>query len=702
MRWGFILFCLFWAQACSPVDKNEVGDLGAQSEVGAGWPLHGQDWREQRHSPLTAINSENVSEIGLAWEYIDILVRGRTHRGMEASPIVVDGVMYFTGPWSVVYALDAQTGEELWYYDPEVEGAWIRKGCCDAVNRGVAVRDGLVFVATLDGYLDALDQATGEQVWRTDTFTDRSLPYAITGAPRLAGDLVVIGNGGAEMGVRGYVSAYEAATGELAWRFFTVPGPGPDESEAITAARETWGDDTRWEFGGGGTVWDSMTYDEELGLLYVGVGNGSPWPKWARDPSLGDNLYLSSILAIDAETGDLKWHYQTTPGDSWDYTATQNIILAELEIDGEARAVLMQAPKNGFFYVIDRETGELISADPYTHVTWAEGVDLETGRPIYTEQGQYSEAPKVVWPGTPGGHNWQPMAFSPETGLVYIPVLEMPQRFQLAEQDTVRPDTINVAADVKAPPFAEGDPALGTSHPDPGMRAVLKAWDPVAREMVWESSAMSWWNGGVLTTAGGLVVQGGSEGVLAFYDAATGDMLKEIETGTGLMAPPVSYELDGEQYITIAAGYGGAQLARLFPGMAALEYENSSRILTYKLGGGETPLPAPRPVEPDYPLYEGLSTDPDVIAAGLSHFRGYCGRCHGPMGAPNGYPNLWNMSPATHENFNSIVLNGDFAFAGMAGFGDALSEEDAEAIHAFIGATQARIRAARETQETSE
>lgn len=648
------------------------------------WPLHGGGWSEQRFSPLDQINSQTVDELGLAWEFSDIVYRGRTHRGMEASPIVADGVMYLTGPWSVVYALNAQTGQQLWSYDPEVEGAWARKACCDAVNRGVALHEGTIFVATLDGYLDALDANTGNRVWRTDTLADRSLSYTITGAPRIAGDLIVIGNGGAELGVRGYVSAYEASSGELAWRFYTVPGAGPDEHPEVATARATWGSEARWDIGGGGTVWDSMTYDPELGLLYVGVGNGGPWPQAKRDPGGGDNLYLSSILALNASDGRLVWHYQTTPGDNWDYTATQNIILADIEGAGYTRKVLMQAPKNGFYYVLDRETGELLSAKPYTHVTWADGVDMSTGKPNLRASADYAQEARIVWPGTPGGHNWQPMAYSPETGLAYIPVLEMPQKFALSAASERLTNTLNVQADVRAPPFPEDDPAIVPDDPAPSMRSVLRAWDPVRGIEAWTSDSMTWWNGGVLATAGGIVLQGGSDGVLRIFDAASGDVLRSIKTGTGIMAPPVTYEIDDEQFIAVLAGYGGAQNARLFPGMAALSYQNAERVLVYKLGGRETPLPPPRVSLPPQPIPDDVSTDPEVIAHGLSLFRSYCGRCHAPMGRPNGYSDLWNMPPAAHANFGAIVLDGAYDFAGMAGFGDVMSTEDAEAVRAFI------------------
>jgi len=346
-------------------------------------------------SPLSKIDAGNVASLGIAWTYDGIRVRGAVNRGLEATPIIVGGVMYVSGPWSIVYALDARTGHELWVYDPQVEGAWARKACCDVVNRGVAVWKGKVYVGSLDGYLIALDAHTGHLLWKTDTLVDRTRAYVVGDAPAIAGNNVVIGNGGADMGVRGYVSAYDLETGALAWRFFTVPGDPAKgfEHPELAAAAKTWDPHSRWEYGGGGTAWDSIVYDPELDLVYVGTGNAGPHPRWTRSPSGGDNLYLASILAIHASTGRLAWYYQTTPGESWDYTATQNMILADLKIGNQIRKVLLQAPKNGFFYVLDRRTGELISAEKYATVTWADRVDLASGRPVLAAQGDYEKGP---------------------------------------------------------------------------------------------------------------------------------------------------------------------------------------------------------------------------------------------------------------------------------------------------------------------
>ena len=388
------------------------------------WLKHGLDDGENRFSTLTDISDENVGDLGLAWFY-----DYPTNRGMEATPLIIDGVMYTTSSWSLVYAHDAVTGELLWFYDPQVPPDWAVHLCCDVVNRGVAYQDGHLFFGTIDGRLISLNAEDGSLRWDIQT-TDRSRPYSITGAPRIVRDKVIIGNGGGELGVRGYVSAYNVDTGDQIWRFYTVPGNPDDgfESDAVAAAAETWGGGAWWEVGGGGTVWDSMAYDAELDLLYVGVGNGAPWNRQIRSPDGGDNLYLSSIVALKPDDGSYVWHYQTTPGETWDYTATQHMILTELSIDGEPRDVIMQAPKNGFFYVLDRATGELLSADAYATVTWASHVDLKTGRPVETADARYLDGATgpLQFPGPIGGHNWHPMSHNPDAGLVYIPAQVTP------------------------------------------------------------------------------------------------------------------------------------------------------------------------------------------------------------------------------------------------------------------------------------
>ena len=665
------------------------------AEGSAEWPLYGGTVDEARHSPLSRITAANVGSLGLAFEFNDFVVRGRTHRGNEATPLVAGGVMYFAGPWSVVYALDAGSGKLLWKHDPQVDGQWARRACCDVVNRGVALLDGLIYVATLDGFLIALDASSGALRWRTDTFVDRStMNYSSTGAPRVAGHKIVIGNGGAEMGARGYVSAFDATSGALAWRFFTVPGDpanGPDESPDVTAARTTWSPQSRWDLGGGGTVWDSMVYDPALELLYVGVGNGMPHPVWSRSPGGGDNLYLSSIVALDASTGRVRWHYQTTPADSYDYTATQNMILADLDIGGRSQPVLMQAPKNGFFYVLNRVTGKLLSANAYTRVTWAERVDLATGRPVLTPQADYSTQPKEIWPSQAGGHNWMPMSYSSAARLVFIPALDAGMTFGMAPSQDVH---FRVGANNEGD---EVDWARAKSHSktvpgEPKLQSRLKAWDPVAGKIVWQSEPHAFWSGGVLSTAGGVVFQGGADGVLSAYDARLGTVLARIETGTGMMGAPISYEVNGVQFVAILAGFGGAMNQIGYPpGAAGLRYQNSERLLVFKLHGGAVPLPALRSPRQLQRVAEAPSTDPAVIARGLQLIE-RCAACHGFRGTPNGYPDLWNLPPATHGLFQSIVLGGALTYAGMPSFADSLSVEDVKALQAFIISDEINLR----------
>ncbi|MCB1846127.1 MAG: PQQ-dependent dehydrogenase, methanol/ethanol family, partial [Halieaceae bacterium] len=529
MRYPFLLLLALLAacdreQAAAPASPG-APEIAAVIEAQVAplpdtdWALHGNDYREQRFSPLAQINRDNVQELGLAWSF-DMY----TQRGVEATPLVVDGVMYVTGSWSMVYALDARNGELKWFFDPQVDRSFLAKGCCDAVNRGVAYTDGKVIVATYDGRLVALSAADGAVLWEVQT-TDREQSYTITGAPRIAGDKVVIGNGGAELGVRGYVSAYDLASGAMVWRFYTVPGNPEDgfENAAMERAAKTWTGEW-WQWGGGGTVWDAIVYNPELDLLYIGVGNGSPWNARLRSPGGGDNLYLASIVALRPDTGEYVWHYQTTPGETWDYTATQHIMLAELEIDGKPRKVLMQAPKNGFFYVLDRQSGELISAEQYGQVNWASHVDMATGRPVETPNARVFDGKNVSLPSNAGAHNWPPMAYNPDAGLVYIPVMVFPVAFlEPTEEKDSKPGQgyWNVGFDRMAgsPPKI---PNLGEIL-DTQFLGQLVAWDPVKQEARWKGPVGRPVLGGVLSTAGGLVFSVARADQLAAFDAYTGE-----------------------------------------------------------------------------------------------------------------------------------------------------------------------------------
>ena len=674
--------------AFSWVDQTLINAAPADA-----WLTHGLDYAETRASPLRGITKRNVGQLGLAW-YFDT----GTRRGLEATPLVIDGIIYSTLDWSEVIANDARTGELLWRFDPQVPRAWGAHACCDVVNRGLAAWGDALYLGALDGRLIALKRGTGEVIWEVMTI-DPDHPYTITGAPRAVNGKIVIGNGGAEYGVRGYVSAYDARSGAEIWRFYTVPGDPkqPAESPVMRMAGETWTGDLYYKTGGGGTVWDSMAFDAELNLLYIGVGNGSPWNRWVRSPQGGDNLFLSSIVALDADTGSYRWHYQTTPSDTWDYTATQHMILAELEIRGQLRKVLMQAPKNGFFYVIDRVNGELLAADKYVPVTWASHVDLESGRPVETENADHSAQPQSTSPASLGGHSWQPMAYNAETGLVYIPALE-------AAQDYSTPARYR---HVSAPHWnlgqaddASQDRSLG-GIPEALIEGVLKhllrgkliAWDPIAQTERWHVRHVSPWNGGVLTTATGLVFQGAGDDRLVAYDAMSGETLWETSTGTGVVAPPVTYQVDGEQYLAVLAGWGGIG-GLMMPRFDAPSGVN--RLLVYKIGGtAQLPVAqAPPRMTSAPPASTGSS---DAIARGESLYAEFCGRCHGPnVGLPNVVRDLRYMSDGTHELFERIVLDGIYSGLGMVSFADHLTAEDAQDIHHYL------IEAANETWQRQE
>jgi quinohemoprotein ethanol dehydrogenase len=679
------------------VNASAITDADKRPEI---WISHGRTYSEQRFSPLSQINLDTVKDVGIAWS-----AQLDTSRGMEATPIVVDGVMYLTSAWSVVYAYDAVSGERLWKFDPKVEKARGVSACCDVVNRGVAIWEGMIYVGTIDGRLIALDASRDKgvttqasekikaPVWETVT-VDQSKPYTITGAPRVVKGKVIIGNGGAEYGVRGYVSAYDAKTGELAWRFYTTPNPKKEPDGAASdrvfadKANASWGDSGEWtETGGGGTAWDAMAYDPDLDILYVGIGNGSPWNRERRDPSGGDNLFLSSILALKPDTGEYVWHYQTTPGDSWDYTATQHIILADIKIGDRVRKVAMQAPKNGFFYVLDRETGELISADKYqSDVNWASHVDLATGRPVETPGVRYLESPFMSIPGPLGSHNWHPMSFSPDTGLVYIPAQTLPQIFADQADFAYRPGFWNTGVE-----FAAAPGPTPTLNERLAARAALKgqlvAWDPVAKAPRWVVDYPHPWNGGVLSTAGGLVFQGGLDGKFRAYDAAKGGAaVWEIDAQYPVLSGPISYEINGEQYIAVTAGWGTALPVtgggNPLPRIGSPEL---GRVLVFKIGG-KVELEPYEVFEVDrIPATEDFGSAAQVEYGRVLYDRN-CQVCHGGLVVSSGVIQdlRWAQTPGVRQDFAEVVLGGKYASAGMASFAAVLNETDAEAIRAYI------------------
>jgi quinohemoprotein ethanol dehydrogenase len=669
--------------------------LAVDSDPGA-WLTGGRDFGKTHYSPLDLVNADNVSRLGMAWEY-----QTGTSRGMEATPIVIDGVMYTSGVAGRVYALNAATGGLLWKFEPQIDGKMNRGACCDMVSRGVAVWQGKVYTAAFDGVLYALDATSGAVLWQAQTIDDKQRGYSVTGAPQVAGNVVVIGNGGAEFDARGYVTAYDLATGEQAWRFYTVPGDPkqPFEHPEMEAASATWDPDSRWEFGMGGTAWDAMVYDPELNLLYVGTGNAVPWNRKVRSPKGGDNLFLASILAINPDTGRLVWHYQQVPAEQWDFTATQHIMLSTLNIGGVERKVLMQAPKNGFFYVLDRATGELLSAEKFAAVTWATHVDMKTGRPVENKAlADYGDGkPKLVFPSPVGAHNWNPMSHSPKTGLVYIPAVHMgvvmtgsPSRDWLPGRSNTLTQSIfaGMISDVSTLPAnvrALLTPEFLKDMPDLAASAALQAWDPVNHKVVWSFPNSSFMDhGGVLSTAGGLVVQGGLDGVLRVFRDTDGQLLKEIEVGTAMIAAPMTYTVDGEQYIAILAGSGGGGWSSWMPSNIAFRKGNANRILSFKLDGGATPvppdLPPPGPL-PEPPAQVGTPAD---IASGQQLFSANCTGCH--LNAwPAPIPDLRRSAvPAQSEAFKGVVLSGMLQARGMPRYDDVLDESQAEQIRAYV------------------
>ncbi|WP_408609456.1 PQQ-dependent dehydrogenase, methanol/ethanol family [Altererythrobacter lutimaris] len=691
---GWVLAAALAVSACGEqASENAItsGRLLAAGGDDANWITHGRTYSEQRFSPLDKVNASNVGELGLAW-FADM----DTARGQEATPLVMDGKLYLTTAWSKVKAFDAATGEPLWEYDPEVPGETAVKACCDVVNRGLATWGDSLFLGTLDGRLVALDRDTGAVQWEKVT-VDQDQSYTITGAPRVIDGKVIIGNGGAEFGVRGYIAAYDAADGDELWRFYTVPEGTEDDSspEYLQAAAETWNTEVLASsdaIGGGGTVWDSMAYDPELDLLYFGVGNGSPWNRAYRSPGEdgkgeGDNLYLSSIVAVKPDTGEYVWHYQTTPGETWDYTATQHIVLADMEVDGETRRVLMQAPKNGFFYVIDRATGELISAEPYVGVNWAEGID-ENGRPIENPETRIDQTgkPAIVLPGPLGGHNWHPMAYHPSENLVYIPAFEAAMIYEPeADWKPDRARGFNVGFNLGA----------GDLPADMGFRrqvyetvkGKLIAWDPVAQEARWTVEHPGPWNGGLLATGGGLVFQGNSGSEFSAYDAASGDKLWTFPAQTGIVAPPVTYTVDGEQYVAVLAGWGGAYAITADGDLVNSQapVQNISRLLVFKLGADGA--------LPDMPELAALPLDPpasrasaDTIKLGGEKYARYCAVCHGPGAVGSTVlPDLRRSATlGDKRTWLAVVNEGILKDQGMVSFANSLSEEEMDAVRAYV------------------
>ncbi len=668
-------------------DEAATRQISDAVKTGKEWLTYGGGYDEQRYSQLGSIAKDNVATLGIAWSY-DM----RVPHGVEATPIMAGGVLYVTSAWSIVYALDAKTGKELWVHDPEVPRETLAKGCCDAVNRGVAYSDGKIFVATFDGRLQALDAKTGKLLWSVVT-VDQSKPYTITGAPRVVKGKIVIGNGGAELGVRGYVSAYDADNGTLAWRFYTTPNPdkkadGAASDEALAKyGNATWGDKGEWQNAGGGTVWDSIVYDEVNDQLLIGTGNSSPWNDEVRDPGgKGDNLFVSSIVALDPQTGKYKWHFQETPRDKWDYTATQSIVLADLPIGagGAKQRVILHAPKNGFFYVLDAKTGRFVQGKAYAAMTWATGLDAK-GRPIENPAARNpGAAGTLVVPGPTGGHNWPPMAFNPDTGLVYIPTERNGQFYQVKPGEKLAKSPWNLGYDMAAgvPP---GLPKGALAQVQSGQGGALLAWDPVKQEARWTVDLGSPGNSGILTTKTGLVFQGTKMGLLRAYDGASGKILWESNLKRGVSAAPMTYEIDGEQYVAVATGWGSSW--GLSHGLFWKEKVNPEigRLVVLKLGAkGTLPDNAPLAVEAS-PKGAAFGT-PEQIALGHQRYAENCMVCHGPMVHSSGVtPDLrWSIAAADPATWRQVVIEGLLKANGMVAFGKTITPADAEAVRAYV------------------
>ncbi len=647
---------------------------------GRDWITSGHDWTQQRFSPLTRINTQNVSRLGLLW-YDDL----HTYRGVEATPLEIDGVLYNISAWDLTTAYDAVTGRKLWTYDPKISpdvAQWI---CCGPVSRGVAAWHGKIIIATLDGRLIALDARTGKPVWTADTVVDKTQPITITGAPRIADGNVVIGNSGGDLGARGYMSAYNADTGKFAWRFWIVPGkPGrPDQAASdpiMPMAAQTWAGEL-WKYGGGGNDWDSIAYDPKLDLVFFGTGNGSPHPHKFRSAGKGDNLFLCSIVAVNARTGEYRWHYQEIPAEEWDYDCTAQMILASIRVDGRPRDVILHAPKDGIFYVIDRKTGKLLAARNYMPSNWAAGVDMKSGRPMIYPDAYVTQTPHLLTPGTGGGHNWNPMAYSPLTGLVYIPMMEGYFVESVVPDDQFK--------------FTLGRTTLNAGYAnDPQLRATLRkqaadresgymlAWNPVTQSEAFRIPYPHAGNGGTMVTAANLLVEGTINKTLAIYRADTGRKLWEMPVGSVPVSGPITYQVNDTQYIAVNVGWNSAIVSNLTnPDGTPFSYA-PARLMVFALDAKGVKRPPPPPSDA-IPAPPTTVVPAAMVAAGERLYTQNCALCHGPSAA-GGVKDLRHMTAPVHEDFFNIVLTGTREKHGMPNFGKRLTHEDAAAIHDYL------------------
>ena len=645
------------------------------------WLSHGRDYGEQRFSPLTQISDANVTKLGLAW-YADL----DTARGQEATPLMHDGVLYISTAWSMVKAYDARTGALKWAYDPKVPRETLVRACCDAVNRGVALYGEKLYVGALDGRLIALDRNSGKEVW-SKVVVPNQQDYTITGAPRIARGKVLIGSGGAEYRARGYLAAYDAETGEELWKFHTVPGNPANgfENEAMELAAKTWSGKW-WELGGGGTVWDAIVYDPATNLVLFGTGNAEPWNPAAAGRE-GDSLYTSSIVAVNADTGEYVWHFQETPEDRWDFDSNAPIAIADLTIGGRQRHVALHAPKNGYFYVLDAKTGEFISAGAFAPQNWTTGIDAKTGRPQINPDARYEKTgkPFLALPNAVGAHSWQPMSFSPKTGLVYIPVTHFPYSYAAAKDWKESGVGWQYGLDTTGLASPPGKDAIAKTLA--ATSGELVAWDPVAQKAVWRVPLAAPVNGGTLATAGNLVFQGAGQGDFAAYSADKGEKLWSFPAQTGVIAAPMSFSAGGEQFVAILAGWGGGiDTANDLIARKGGNTRNISRLLVFRLGASGR-LPAPPPIARrvlDPPPFTGTAQQ---VTQGANHYGRYCLTCHGVAAVVAGglNPDLRHSGALNDANaLSAIVIDGALKHNGMVSFKPALSEADAEAIRQYL------------------
>lgn len=656
--------------------------------TGADWTATGGSADETGFSQLEQITTANIGQLGLAWS-LDL--PGEVT--LEATPLAVDGTLFFTGSYAAVYAVDGATGKLLWKYDPET---WkhnpAKMHFSFGANRGAAYENGKVFVAALDGRLIALDAKTGKEVWVAQSIPEGALNIS-TGAPRTMNGKVIIGNGGADFGARGFVTAFDSETGKMLWRFYTTPGTTEQNKgdPAMEAAARTWGADFTKHGGGGGTVWNGMTFDPELNRVYIGAGNAGAYDPSVRDPgSKGDNLYTSSIVALDADTGKYIWHYQQNPRDAWDYKATPNILMATLKIDGKERDVLLHAPTNGFFYVLDRKTGKLVNEPGKTTIiTWAKGIDMKTGRPIENPDIRYETGLTEIWPGAIGGHNWQAMSYSPKTGLVYIPVHQIGTRFSRTD------------------PGDNGFNVMGLSveqikkRPGDG-KGKLVAWNPVTQKEAWSVQHEELWNGGTLATAGDLVFQGTGDGWFSAYNARTGERLWRFNAGLGIISAPMSFSVGGRQYVSVLVGYGGTSAAYGDLMNVGWKYgAQPRRLLTFALDGKATLEPSPGPDKTVHALDDAaIVLDEAAIAAGRA-LSVQCAACHGvgmqSAGSPG--PDLRESAIALDkESFAALLKEGPLMERGMPRF-EMLTDEQIHQLWSYI---RARAREVLGTRKPSD